>query len=181
MAQPEQQLASVAPVASAPDVETSALPAPKPEEKPVEVKAPPAKDVPSNYAALAADPTVVMAPIPKEAPPAPKAAAHTESKHAEHKQVAQAEPAPSAPKKSASPAHTASAYYVQAGAYASEERAGRIAQTLDNLGARVLPATIGGHAIYRVRIGPFLDVDQAHAAIAEAQSKGQSDLRIVSE
>jgi len=73
------------------------------------------------------------------------------------------------------------AYYVQAGAYAAEQRAGKLAASLDSLGARVSPATVAGHAVYRVRIGPFLDVKQANIAIDQARSMGQTDLQIVTE
>ena len=34
---------------------------------------------------------------------------------------------------------------------------------------------------YRVRIGPFLDIQQANAAVAHAQEMGHADLKIVSE
>jgi Flp pilus assembly protein TadD len=74
-----------------------------------------------------------------------------------------------------------STYYVQAGAYSSEERADKIAASLDRLGARVSSAIVDGRAIFRVRIGPFLDVQQANVAIAEAQSLGYSDVTIVTE
>ena len=73
------------------------------------------------------------------------------------------------------------AFYVQAGAYSSEERAGKLAASLDSLGARVSPTTIAGQSVYRVRIGPFLDAKQADAAISQAKSMGQADLRLVSE
>jgi len=163
-------------------VETMALAAPKAEVKPTEAASP--ATPPSTYAALQADPTVRMAPIPKEeaarpAPPRVLPRAVLKPSLAPETRVADASvPAP-APK--ANPQHNASTYYVQAGAYASEERAGRLAQSLDSLGARVSPATVDGRAVYRVRIGPFLDKDQANAAISQAQSMGQADLRIVSE
>jgi len=132
----------------------------------------------SAYAALGADSTVRMAPIPQEEAPRP-APTPASSKPAQETRVADAAIQSSTAK--ASPPGSASTYYVQAGAYASEQRAGELAHSLDSMGARVSPATIGGRAMYRVRIGPFLDVDQASAAISQAQSIGQGDLRIVSE
>jgi cell division protein FtsN len=70
---------------------------------------------------------------------------------------------------------------VQAGAFATEERAGKIAATLDSMGARVVAATVDGHSVYRVRIGPFLDVRQANAAMEAAHSLGHADVRLVTE
>jgi cell division protein FtsN len=74
-----------------------------------------------------------------------------------------------------------SAFYVQAGSFPSEARAGQAASALDSMGARVMPGTVEGHAVYRVRIGPFLNVRQANAAIAQAHNLGHADLVIVTE
>jgi Flp pilus assembly protein TadD len=71
--------------------------------------------------------------------------------------------------------------YVQAGAYFTEKQAGESASALDSLGARVMSGTVDGRAVYRVRIGPFLNVQQAKAAFARAQALGRSDLNIVRE
>jgi cell division protein FtsN len=79
------------------------------------------------------------------------------------------------------PAGHTSAYYVQAGAYSTEERAQKMAASLDRFGARVSPATVDGRSIFRVRIGPFLDREQANVAIGNAQSLGYSDVKIVAE
>ena len=76
---------------------------------------------------------------------------------------------------------TANSFYVQAGAYATQSRADQAAAALDSLGARVQPATVEGHEIFRVRIGPFLDIGQANAAVSHAQALGHTDLRIISE
>jgi cell division protein FtsN len=159
------------------------LAAPKPEVKPTEAASP--ATPPSTYAALQANPTVRMAPIPKEeasprpAPPRVLPRAVLKPSLVPETRLADASVPVPAPKASAQ--HGTASYYVQAGAYASEERADRLAQSLDSLGARVSPATVDGRAVYRVRIGPFLDKDQANAAVSQAQSMGQADLRIVSE
>jgi cell division protein FtsN len=63
----------------------------------------------------------------------------------------------------------------------SEERAGVAASTLDRLGARVTPGVNDGRAVYRVRIGPFLTIQQAKAAVSQAQAMGHADLRIVTQ
>jgi cell division protein FtsN len=114
-------------------------------------------------------PLVVVQPLPVERVAAPPPKAETA------RAVVAAKPAPVTRK------DAKTSYYVQAGAYGTAERAGRIAQDLDRLGARVSPANIGGHAIYRVRIGPFLDVEQASTAIAHAKQMGHADLKIVLE
>jgi cell division protein FtsN len=187
--------------------ETQPAPAPTPEPMPVakaEVTPEPAQ-ASSGIAALLADPTVRMQAVPKDEPApaapqpaAPKAAAAPASKQPEpaakprvaEKKVASAAPAPKAetparpaPKAATSvpPALGNGAYYVQAGAFATEERAGKIAATLDSMGARVVAATVDGHSVYRVRIGPFLDVRQANAAMEAAHSLGHADVRLVTE
>ena len=71
--------------------------------------------------------------------------------------------------------------YVQAGSYLSESRASEAASGLDSLGARVMSGVVNGHAVFRVRIGPFLTRDQAKGAFAQAQALGRSDLIIVME
>jgi len=148
----------------------------------------------SGVAALQADPSVRMQKPPKEeTPPAPKAAKAPAPKAAPKVVSAPKAPKPAPVEKKPAPAtkvaqNTAKpaasgggTYYVQAGAYASEERAGKMAASLDSMGARVSTATIDGRSIYRVRIGPFADVRQANAAMEAAQSLGQKDLRLVSE
>jgi cell division protein FtsN len=44
-----------------------------------------------------------------------------------------------------------------------------------------MPGTVDGHAVYRVRIGPFLNVRQANAAIEQAHALGHNELAIVTE
>jgi cell division protein FtsN len=168
-------LANVAPETEVADTAPAVLP------KAAETEA----EKPSrSLAQLQADPTVHMAPIPKPAPVAPPRTATAKPAAAPMKHQTAEKEHPQPPAKVASvhsqlPVHTA--YYVQAGAYASEERAGKQAASLDSLGARVWPATVAGHALYRVRIGPFLDVKQASTAISQAKVMGQVDLQIVTE
>jgi len=40
---------------------------------------------------------------------------------------------------------------------------------------------IGGRSLYRVRIGPFKDVQQANDALSVAKSLGHADVKVVSE
>jgi len=144
-------------------------------------------------AALQSNPRVMMQAVPKDDLAGPRTPA---ARSAVQKPVAPPAKTPVAEKRVASaetPAARPSAekrvliagsggsYYVQAGAFATVERADQIAQSLDSMGARVTPATVDGRAVYRVRIGPFLDVRQANAAMNQAQALGHQDLRLVAE
>jgi cell division protein FtsN len=144
---------------------------PNPVRKEAEVSAASIKPAPAkNEPAVAAKPAdkpvekKFVQPAPK-LPPEPKLAAAPASAPA------------------SSPASTSSGptYFVQAGAFLSEERAGVAASGLDRLGARVTSGVNDGRAIYRVRIGPFLTIQQAKAAVSQAQAMGHADLRIVTQ
>jgi DedD protein len=76
---------------------------------------------------------------------------------------------------------SSSSFYVQAGSFPSEARAGQAASALDSMGAHVMSGMIDGHPVYRVRIGPFLNRRQANAAIEQAHALGHADLVIVTE
>jgi cell division protein FtsN len=73
------------------------------------------------------------------------------------------------------------AYYVQAGAFATEDRADKLAASLGSMGARVSPTSVGGKSLYRVRIGPFKDEQQANDALGIAKSMGHTDVKVVTE
>jgi rare lipoprotein A len=77
------------------------------------------------------------------------------------------------------PIPKATAIYVQAGAFTSPTNAGAVAAKLQSTGARVYPGRKDGRPIYRVRIGPFQDVDAADSALAQVQGLGHSDAQIV--
>lgn len=134
---------------------------------------------PSAMSALNSDPTVVMAPIPKAAPteqPRPlQARLEVESPKPTPKTL------PAVPPPAPAAARANTNFYLQAGAYASEARAGQAASTLDRMGARVMSATSDGRPIYRVRIGPFLNFQQANGALAQARALGHADLKIVTQ
>jgi Flp pilus assembly protein TadD len=204
---PEPPPAEPIPSYDAPAIESSALPPP---EEPVEdwvdvtpAVAAPEIEIPStSVASLQSNPTVMMQAVPKDdlagpvqqraepkpqaAPATPKPANSTPPARRQlsvsaspplttNPQVAQTAPT-SAPK--ADVVHT---YYVQAGAFATEERADKLAQSLDMMGARVSPTTVGGKSLYRVRIGPFKDAQQASDALDVAKSLGHADVKVVSE
>ena len=189
-----------APVVVSEPVTTTQIAPPEPE--PALTSASPAElprdsNAPAKLASLKADPTVVIAPVRKDAVapvpthPAPaKADPVVTAKPAEKKFVQpapklapQAKTASAAPPPASSPAPASSsaAYFVQAGAFFSEERAGVAASSLDRLGARVTSGVNDGRAVYRVRIGPFLTLQQAKAAVTQAQEMGHADLRIVTQ
>jgi Flp pilus assembly protein TadD len=147
-----------------------------------------------TIASLQSDPTVRMQAVPKDDLAGP---VHTPAPKAEA-QIAQKAPAAAAPRKQLSvsanpplttkPAQTASvskpephAYYVQAGAFATEDRADKLAASLDTMGARVSPTIVGGRSLYRVRIGPFKDAQQANDALGMAKSLGHTDVKVVAE
>jgi rare lipoprotein A len=71
------------------------------------------------------------------------------------------------------------AIFVQAGAFTSLENANRVAAKLKPLGAGVSPTTKDGRALYRVRLGPFIDAIRAAATLARVQSLGDNDAHIV--
>jgi len=174
------------------------------------IAAPAIETQPSSFAALESNPTVVMQAVPKDdlagpvqqrAEPKPKAAPaepkQLTSTPSTPKQVAQTPPARKTLSVSANPPLTTNtetaaapapkgqpvvhAYYVQAGAFATEERADKLAQSLNAMGARVSPTTISGKSLYRVRIGPFKDQQQANDALDVAKSMGHTDVKVVTE
>src|SRR5262249_55436951 len=124
-------------------------------------------------AALKSDPRVMMQAVPKDdlagprtgavMPPVQTPVAAPDKTPVSEKKIATPDiPAErTATEKRVLVAGSGGSYYVQAGAFATVERADQIAQSLDSMGARVTPATVDGRAVYRVRIGPFLDVRQA--------------------
>jgi septal ring-binding cell division protein DamX len=204
---PEPDVVHAPVVVSEPVTSTQIAPPPAPEPAVASTKpaimspAPPVvprdTNPPGKLASLNADPTVVLAPARKdaEAPvpirPAPVKAEPAVPAQTAEKKFVQPAPklAPEAKTASASPppasspvpASSNATYFVQAGAFSSQERAGVAASALDRLGARVTPGVNDGRAIYRVRIGPFLTIQQAKAAVTQAQEMGHADLRIVTQ
>ena len=71
------------------------------------------------------------------------------------------------------------AIYVQAGAFTNVINASTVAARLQSTGARVFPGQKDGRPIYRVRIGPFQQVQDADAALARVQALGHNDVQIV--
>ena len=195
--EPAQPIIQDTPVAS------SSLP---PLDEPVEdwVDVTPATPAPASaLASLQANPTVVMQAVPKDdlagpvqprsqpkevAPPAPKKVAPLAPKAVaaapERRQLSVSSNPPLTASAQSAPApktEAVHAYYVQAGAFATEERADKLASSLDSMGARVSPTTVNGRSLYRVRIGPFKDAQQANEALLVAKSMGHDDVKVVGE
>ena len=186
------------PVVTNPPVDSNWLPPPEFSDVEMSVNVTPPAEAPASARALAelqSDPTVIVQAVPKDANagpvrrPEPKKAPATAQKPAPaaptRRQLAvSAQPPLTARAAQAAPAPKAQvvhAYYVQAGAFATEERADKMAQSLDSMGARVSPTTVGGKSLYRVRIGPFKDAQQANDALGVAKSMGHTDVRVVTE
>ena len=134
-----------------------------------------------------ADTAVVMQPLPVEkseelpppAPPKPEMTAQIEHKTTRTPLAAPAAEPTAPPVRIAAVSKT---YFVQAGAFGTEVRADKAASGLESLGARVMPGSAAdGHAVYRVRIGPFLNRQQANVAIGQAHALGHADVIIVAE
>jgi len=73
----------------------------------------------------------------------------------------------------------ATVLFVQAGAFISPSNAAYVASRLRSAGAKVVSGTKDGRPIYRVRVGPFQNVDDADAALMQVEALGQNDAQIV--
>ena len=113
----------------------------------------------------AAAPTVVQ-PLPQPVAPAFTPPAPEQANVGEVTQV---------------PVPAVTSIYVQAGAYSSMDNARRVAEKLKALGAKVSTVTKDGRPLYRVRIGPIQDVDQADQALSNVHNLGHNDVNIVVE
>ncbi len=200
---------SLSPAPPEPIIETTPVASaslPPPDAEPVEwdVEVTPAAEEPAVdnsstvLASLQANPSVVMQAVPKddlagpvqqraetkpqapaqkpavEAPPARRQLAVSANPPLTTRTPAEAAPAPKADA-------TVHAYYVQAGAFATEDRADKLAATLNMMGARVSPTTVNGRSLFRVRIGPYKDPQQANDALSMAKSMGHADVKVVTE
>jgi rare lipoprotein A len=77
------------------------------------------------------------------------------------------------------PVPPSTAMYVQAGAFSTPNPAGAVASKLNALGAKVFRGTKDGQNIYRVRIGPFQDIEAADEMLLRVQELGHNDVQIV--
>ncbi|HJW41352.1 MAG TPA: septal ring lytic transglycosylase RlpA family protein [Rhizomicrobium sp.] len=68
--------------------------------------------------------------------------------------------------------------YVQAGAFGSYQNAARLQARLGG-GLQISPVVQNGRRLYRVRLGPFDELGDADSALAQVESLGSNDARIV--
>jgi rare lipoprotein A len=103
-------------------------------------------------------------------------------------QVAEAEPQPlqrvkysEEPVQDYEPAQPASVnYYVQVGAFADPDNAERIRQDLSGVGPVQIAELMGNNGpIYRVRVGPLHNPEQANTALNQVFSYGLPDARVI--
>ena len=68
--------------------------------------------------------------------------------------------------------------YVQAGAFSNYQNAARLQARLGG-GLKISSVVQNGRTLYRVRLGPFDDVGDADSALAQVESLGSNDAKIV--
>ena len=74
----------------------------------------------------------------------------------------------------------AGGFLVQAGSFRSEENAERARTTLGAIApVEVAPTQLGGETLFRVRIGPFADEEEAASALARVTEAGYRGAKIV--
>jgi rare lipoprotein A len=74
----------------------------------------------------------------------------------------------------------AGGFLVQAGSFRSEENAERARATLGAIApVEVAPTQLGGETLFRVRIGPFADEEEAASALAKVTEAGYRGAKIV--
>lgn len=70
--------------------------------------------------------------------------------------------------------------FVQAGAFSAYNNAERLAQSLKHLGTVTMSSVkVGGHNLFRVRIGPFKSMGEADATLGKIVARGLNSARIV--
>ena len=171
-----------APLPPQPPVEAVALASPAPTPEVVSPPEPAPVETPKAVSNVAAQPVPERsAEIPPPAPPV-KAEAPTPQPEKKVVRAPVSAPAPQPVLPAVKTAAVTKSYFVQAGAFNTESGAGKAVSGLETLGARVMPGNAAdGHAVYRVRIGPFLNRQQASVAVGEAQALGHGDVIIVAE
>ncbi|HEV2302869.1 MAG TPA: septal ring lytic transglycosylase RlpA family protein [Stellaceae bacterium] len=73
-------------------------------------------------------------------------------------------------------------YFIQAGAFAVEDNAQRVRSRIASLGSvEVMPASINGVEVYRVRLGPLSNREAANEMLVRVVGSGYPGARIVSD
>lgn len=153
------------------------------EAAPIENNGMTESDLPPPGSAAAAPPPVIIQPA---APPAiaPQVQLQESAPLIVHEIPADA-PAPSQEviiQPAAPPAvGAAPGYYIQLGSFAVESNALSLQARFNNMGATILQQVqiANGSPIYRVRMGPYADVQLAQDALRRAQQAGAADAKII--
>ncbi len=138
-------------------------------------------------------PQPVVAAAPRGAVQADTLAPPTGARQAANVRSAPAAPRPTAPVRTASAtaagaplpetvtqvAPRPGALYIQAGAFTRADNAERLRARLSAYGARVMPGTLDGKPIWKVRVGPIADVRTADATLDRMLKSGLAEGRIV--
>ena len=91
-----------------------------------------------------------------------------------------AKTSPSPPKPSVARSGPAGGIFVQAGAFSMRNNAERVQSRVARLGnVQVMSTSVNGAAMYRVRIGPVVNGEQAHRLLARVVESGYPGARIV--
>jgi len=110
-------------------------------------------------------------------PPPVASTSEPESEPAQNDTQATGEPSGQAP---AIPVSGATHLYVQAGAFSSRDNAERLRTRLAEAEEVFVSAEEqGGRPLYRVRSGPYDDLEAANAALARLSGLGNNDAKIV--
>ena len=71
-------------------------------------------------------------------------------------------------------------YFVQVGSFADPDNAERIRQQLSDVGPVQVAELMGSNGpIYRVRLGPLHDADEAQVALNQVVGYGLADARVI--
>ncbi|HEV2652027.1 MAG TPA: SPOR domain-containing protein, partial [Rhizomicrobium sp.] len=76
------------------------------------------------------------------------------------------------------PVPTATHLYVQVGVFSAYSNAARLQARLGD-GLDISPVTRNGQKLYRVRLGPFDEIEDADKALARVSASGSNDAKII--
>ena len=80
------------------------------------------------------------------------------------------------------PSSAAGRIFIQAGAFSVRDNAQRVQSHIAGLGnVQVTTASVNGTEIYRVRLGPLMNVEEADRLLARLAGSGYPEARIVAD
>lgn len=120
---------------------------------------------------------IVLAPMASSAGPRPAPAAAPETVAGP---ISAAQTRPSSSNDAAAPVRPLGRLYIQAGAFSVRDNAQRVRLRIASLGKiEVTTASVNGIELYRVRLGPIEDADEADRLLARVVDSGYPGARIV--